>query len=68
MSWNSIRIGAAYVPVWSFDVNIRYVVTDPAEGTVPGQVSPKSLFRKIVNRDFTCPRHFTNVGVGSSWP
>ena len=28
MSWNSIRIGAAYVPVWSFDMNIRFVVTD----------------------------------------
>lgn len=28
MSWNSIGIGAAYVPVWSFDLNIRYVVTD----------------------------------------
>mmetsp|Transcript_41476 Transcript_41476/g.46832 ORF Transcript_41476/g.46832 Transcript_41476/m.46832 type:complete len:189 (+) Transcript_41476:76-642(+) len=24
MSYNSIRIGAAYVPVWSFDVNIRF--------------------------------------------
>jgi hypothetical protein len=29
MNWNSIRIGAAYVPVWSFDLNIRFVVTDP---------------------------------------
>ena len=28
MNWNSIRIGAAYVPVWSFDLNIRFVVTD----------------------------------------
>jgi len=28
MNWNSIRIGAAYVPVWTFDLNLRYVVTD----------------------------------------
>ena len=28
MSWKSIRIGAAYVPVWSFDLNIRFVLTD----------------------------------------
>lgn len=28
MSWNSTRIGAAYVPVWSFDLNIRFAVTD----------------------------------------
>lgn len=25
---NSVRIGAAYLPVWSFDVNVRFVVTD----------------------------------------
>lgn len=24
MSYNSVRIGAAYVPVWSFDLNIRF--------------------------------------------
>jgi len=28
ISWNSIRIGATYTPVWSFDLNIRFVVTD----------------------------------------
>ncbi|CAB9499008.1 protein DnaJ [Seminavis robusta] len=28
MSWDSVRIGAAYVPVWSFDLNMRYTVTD----------------------------------------
>ena len=27
MSYSSIRIGAAYVPVWSFDVNIRFAIT-----------------------------------------
>jgi hypothetical protein len=30
MNYESVRIGAAYVPVWSFDVNIRYVLTDKA--------------------------------------
>jgi hypothetical protein len=24
MSYNSVRIGAAYVPVWSFDLNVRF--------------------------------------------
>jgi hypothetical protein len=28
VSWNSIRIGAAYAPVWSFDVNVRFVRTE----------------------------------------
>jgi len=28
----SIRIGAAYCPVWSFDVNVRFVVHDPDTG------------------------------------
>jgi hypothetical protein len=28
LSWSSIRIGAAYAPVWSFDVNIRFVRTE----------------------------------------
>jgi DnaJ domain len=28
VSWNSVRIGAAYVPIWSFDLNVRFVVTD----------------------------------------
>ena len=32
LSRNSIRISAAYCPVWSFDVNIRYIVTDPSTG------------------------------------
>lgn len=32
MSRNSVRISAAYCPVWSFDVNIRYIVTDPNTG------------------------------------
>jgi DnaJ-domain-containing protein 1 len=27
MSYDSVRIGAAYVPVWSFDVNIRFAVS-----------------------------------------
>lgn len=27
ISWKSVRIGASYVPVWSFDVNVRFVVT-----------------------------------------
>ena len=27
MSYNSVRIGAAYAPVWSFDVNVRFAVT-----------------------------------------
>jgi hypothetical protein len=26
MSYDSVRVGAAYVPVWSFDVNIRFAV------------------------------------------
>lgn len=26
LSWSSIRIAAAYVPVWSFDVNLRFKV------------------------------------------
>lgn len=29
MRWKSVRIGASYVPVWSFDVNIRFVTTTP---------------------------------------
>lgn len=28
ISWKSIRIGAAYAPVWSFDVNVRFVRTE----------------------------------------
>jgi hypothetical protein len=28
LSYNSFKIGAAYVPVWSFDVNVRFVVTE----------------------------------------
>lgn len=28
LNQNSVRIGAAYCPVWSFDVNVRYVVID----------------------------------------
>jgi hypothetical protein len=28
----SVRIAAAYCPVWSFDVNVRYVVKDPGTG------------------------------------
>ena len=27
--WNKVRIGASYVPVWSFDVNIRFVTETP---------------------------------------
>ena len=26
LRWNTVRIGASYVPVWSFDINIRYVM------------------------------------------
>jgi len=29
LRWKSVRIGASYVPVWSFDVNIRFVTTTP---------------------------------------
>lgn len=29
ISWKKVRIGASYVPVWSFDVNIRFVTTTP---------------------------------------
>ena len=29
---DSVRIAAAYCPVWSFDVNVRYIVKDPATG------------------------------------
>jgi hypothetical protein len=32
LSWNSIRIGAAYVPVWSFDVNVRFVRSEKKSG------------------------------------
>ena len=28
LRWQSVRIGAAYCPVWSFDLNIRFVRTD----------------------------------------
>lgn len=28
MNWNALRIGAAYCPVWSFDLNIRFVCKD----------------------------------------
>lgn len=27
LRWDSVRIGASYVPVWSFDINIRFVTT-----------------------------------------
>ena len=30
INFDSIRIGAAYVPVWAFDVNMRFIVTDTA--------------------------------------
>jgi len=29
---NSVRIAAAYTPVWSFDINVRYILTDPVSG------------------------------------
>jgi len=29
---DSVKIAAAYCPVWCFDVNIRYIVKDPATG------------------------------------
>lgn len=29
---DSVRIAAAYCPVWSFDVNVRYIVKDPETG------------------------------------
>lgn len=29
IQWSSIRIGAAYVPVWSFNINLRFVTEDP---------------------------------------
>lgn len=32
MKGKSVRITAAYCPVWSFDVNVRYIITDPATG------------------------------------
>lgn len=32
MKWSNVRIAAAYCPVWSFDVNVRYVVKDPSTG------------------------------------
>jgi DnaJ-domain-containing protein 1 len=28
LRWSSVRIGASYVPVWSFDINIRYVLSE----------------------------------------
>lgn len=28
VNWNALRIGAAYCPVWSFDLNIRFVRKD----------------------------------------
>ena len=28
LRWNTVRIGASYVPVWSFDINIRYVTSE----------------------------------------
>jgi hypothetical protein len=32
INWQSIRVGAVYAPVWSFDVNVRFVRTDYAKG------------------------------------
>lgn len=32
VSWNSLQITAAYVPVWTFDVNVRFVTVDEATG------------------------------------
>jgi hypothetical protein len=34
MSYSSVRIGAAYVPVWSFDVNIRFKQEKGSSSTV----------------------------------
>jgi DnaJ domain len=28
LSWSSVRIAAAYVPVWSFDVNLRFQISN----------------------------------------
>jgi hypothetical protein len=37
MNYNSVRIGAAYVPVWSFDMNVRFKVTTSKARAAVGQ-------------------------------
>jgi hypothetical protein len=32
LQWSSVRIGAAFVPVWSFDCNVRFIHTDTQTG------------------------------------
>jgi hypothetical protein len=40
MNYSSVRIGAAYVPVWSFDMNVRFKVTTSKGG---GGAGPRTV-------------------------
>uniref|UniRef100_A0A7S4JEH1 J domain-containing protein n=1 Tax=Odontella aurita TaxID=265563 RepID=A0A7S4JEH1_9STRA len=40
IDWNAVKIGAAYVPVWSFDVNVRFA-TSTASGQVRYDAKPE---------------------------
>jgi hypothetical protein len=31
MNWNNVRISAVYTPVWSFTLNIRFILVDPLD-------------------------------------
>ncbi len=39
VNWNALRIGAAYCPVWSFDLNIRFVRKDGNKAWKPEMFS-----------------------------